>query len=182
MAQARRYRRQGPLLWRGGTLLLLFGLTACASYRPLEPAGAELAIAVAPIVNESSLPQLSAPLARAVRGELASLRGVRLTDTDSADLVLELYLSGGDNRPMARDSADTGRPISFLQGIELRVDWRGDWPHADSVMAAEPVSFISESIVYPHPDLVSSRAQTAPRVAADLAAQLRRWVELQLQP
>jgi hypothetical protein len=149
------------------TALLALLINGCAGYRPLAHA-APVTLRIPPIVNEANIPSLIVPLQRELRAAIANTRGYAITDQDfAADAQLIITLSDISQRSMGRDAADTGRPVSFLQTIEVRLDWHGDLP---SPWGGPTTVVAVDMPLHPVPSLADARAALTPQLARDLAA------------
>lgn len=149
------------------TALLVLLISGCAGYRPLAQAPT-VALHIPPIVNEANIPSLIAPLQRELRAAIANNRGYTITDQASAaDAQLMITLSSVSQRSMGRDSTDTGRPVSFLQTVEIRLDWLGNVP---SPWGSSTTLVTVDMPLHPVPSLADARAALTPQLARDLAA------------
>ena len=166
-------RHPGPLL-----ALIAAGLAGCAGYAPVQTADEPVAIAVAPVVNQSELAQIIAPLARNLREGIAHSPNWRLTGEESAAAVLRLTVLDLEQDALARDPQDTGRPLSFNSILRVRVEWDSPLPPpwgGDPVIEVE-----TDQIIYSQPSLVNAQttatAQMADRLAAAILQKLD-WME-----
>ena len=141
----------------------------CSQYAPLE-SREPVTIALAPVVNRSSLPQFIAPLSRNVRERLAHSRNWILVEPAEADAVLRLTIEEIERRAMARDPEDTGRPLSFEEVIRVSVEWDSPLPPP---WGPEPVLIIeTDQILYAQPSLVDAETATLSEMANRLADKL----------
>jgi hypothetical protein len=163
------------------SLLLIpaaLGLAGCAGYEPLETGDAPVAVAVAPVINLSELPQVIAPLSRNVREGIGHSPNWRLVSEAEADAILRLTVVSLEREALARDPQDTGRPLSFKEVVRVKVEWDSElpapWGPADSVEVE------SDHVLYAQPSLVNAEtmatAQLADRLANKILQKLD-WVE-----
>ncbi|MEX0332642.1 MAG: LPS assembly lipoprotein LptE [Puniceicoccaceae bacterium] len=158
--------------------LIAVVLSGCAGYEPVETADEPVAIAVAPVINESDLAQIIAPLTRNLREGIAHSPNWRLTGEDTAAAVLHLTIVELEQDALARDPADTGRPLSFNSILRVKVEWESELPPpwgGDPVIEVE-----TDQIIYSQPSLVNAQttatAQMADRLAAAILQKLD-WME-----
>ena len=168
-------RHPGPLL-----ALIAAGLAGCAGYAPVQTADEPVAIAVAPVVNQSELAQIIAPLARNLREGIAHSPNWRLTGEESAAAVLRLTVLDLEQDALARDPQDTGRPLSLNRVLRFRfrVEWDSPPPPP---WGGEPViEGETDQIIYAQPSRVNAQttatAQMADRLAAAILQKLD-WME-----
>lgn len=150
--------------------LLVMGMAGCSSYSPVVPAQRPVRIAVAPIVNESDLPQIIAPLARNIREKLAHSPNWELVDEEIAEAKLRLTVLPLVRRSMARDPRDTGRPLSFYEEIRLSVEWASELPAPwgpDNVIEVS-----GDQILYAQPSLTDARVSATAGMAERLAEKI----------
>lgn len=154
------------------------GLAGCAGYAPVEAPAAPVSIAVAPVINESELAQIIAPLTRNLREGIAHSPNWRLTAEDQAEAVLRLTILDLRQDALARDPADTGRPLSFNTTLRVRVEWDSTQP---APWGGDPVIEVeTDQILYAQPSLVNAQttatAQMADRLAEAILQKLD-WAE-----
>jgi hypothetical protein len=149
-------------------LASLLALSGCRGYVPAAPEG-ETRVAIAPIMNESGPPQLIAPLARNLRERLHHARGWRVVDEADADATLRIRVSAHRREAISRDPADTGRPLSYFETVQLEVEWDG----ASPPWGDDPVRRIeADTLLYAQPSLVTAESAALAGIADDLARQL----------
>lgn len=165
-----RLRKSVQLVLCMGLGLILSG---CAGYRPTQPLSesGQTNLQLLPIVNEASLAGIIGPLNRHLRAGLAGSHNWRVVDDSPASAQLRVVITGNSTRALARDPADTGRPISFLDNLTARLEWNGRTPAPWSKTAnGRAIEVTAEALIYPNPSLVDARAQTIEQLARDLAA------------
>lgn len=158
---------------RGIQALLLAGilsLAACRNY-DIEPTGSPRLIRIAPILNETDLPQLLGPLSRNLREALAHDPRWSLAAAQSDAPTLQVRLLSAQERVISRDPRDTGRPLSLRQSITAELSWEG------APASQGPVLVEVEGIFYAQPGLIDSRDG----LIADLANRLAREIVLALE-
>ena len=149
-------------------------LSGCAGYEPLQSAEAPVRVAVAPIVNHSSLPQVIAPVARNLRERLAHSSRFELVSTEGADGVLLLTINELDRSAMARDPRDTGRPLSYLDTLLVTVEWKGS---TEAPWGAEPLLIEVDQLLYAQPSLIDAESAAVAGMAARLADRIVQRME-----
>lgn len=152
-----------------GNLLLvaILGLTGCSSYEPLTTDGGPTELAVLPIINDSTLPQIIAPLARNVREKIAHSPHWILSDAESAEASVQITVLAIDRRAMARDPEDTGRPLSYHDVVRISLEWQGGGP---APWGTDPVVYLETDLVlYAQPGLVDAEAVAMAEIADRLA-------------
>jgi hypothetical protein len=158
--------------------LATLGLFGCAGYEPLGTHGEQMDIAVAPVINESELAQIIAPLARNVREGIAHSPNWRLVSEEDAEAVLRLTILEVERDALARDPEDTGRPLSFHELVRVAVEWDSSSP---APWGENPVIEVeSDQILYAQPSLVNSQAMAMSQLADRLAAKVLQkldWIE-----
>jgi hypothetical protein len=163
-----------PLKLLAATLLLL-ALAGCAGYQA-DPEREPVSLALGPVVNESDLPQLTAPLARNLREAIAHAPGYRLDGAQSAGARLHVTVTGRTRQAVARDPEDTGRPLSYFQTLQLQLRWEG--PQSPP-WGPDPVSTVDvETLLYAQPSLVQTERaalnEWSERAAREVLARLHR--------
>lgn len=107
-------------------LLPLLFLAGCVGYQPVDQVDRE--IALAPVLNQDGPPGLAGPLSRSLREKLAASPNWNLLPADKAAPVLHVALTATERDVLANDPADTGRPLSYRQTVEVRLRWEGGAP------------------------------------------------------
>ncbi len=149
-------------------VLLLLG--GCAGYEALEPSGAPVRLTVQPVLNETELPQIIAPLSRNLREKLAHSPNWKLVDEADAEAALQVTVSGFTRSSLARDPGDTGRPLSYMEEIELTVEWISDLPPP---WGPEPtVTVRTDQLLYSQPSLTSAESVAMAEIADRLAEKI----------
>jgi len=150
-------------------LLGLLFIAGCRHYEPVE-AGDPIRIAVAPIINDSEIAQIVAPLSRNVREALAHSRAFDLVSEKQADVVLKLRVVSLNRRALARDPEDTGRPLSYRETVRVAIEWDSELPAPwgeDAVTRVE-----SELLLYAQPALVTAEASAVAELCDDLSRKI----------
>lgn len=150
-----------------GVLLALFN--GCAQYTASERVD-PIKIALAPLINESEMAQVIAPLSRNLRERLNHAAGWHLVSEDEAEVVLEVRLLSLRRNAIARDPEDTGRPLSYAEELQVALEWVSDWPPP---WGDDPVIFISvDTLVYAHPSLLTAETAATGELADRLARKI----------
>lgn len=155
-------------------LATLLSLAACRSYQ-LEPAREARLIRVAPILNETDLPQLIGPLSRQLREAIAHDPQWSLASSRTDAPTLRIRLLADKRRVISRDPNDTGRPLSLRQSITAELAWE-DVAASDSAKA--PLRVEVEGVFYAQPGLIASQDG----LVAELANRLAREILLAIEP
>ena len=151
-------------------ILSIAGLAGCSSYEPVSVADEPVSLAVLPVINDSSLPQIIAPLARNLREKLAHSPNWDLVAADSAEASLQVTILSLESETMARDSSDTGRPLSYYEEVKVSVEWISELP---APWGGDPVMVVStDQIIYAQPSLVDARTSATAGVADRLAEKI----------
>lgn len=148
--------------------LLLLGLFlgGCAHYEAPRDRVSQ-PIQLAPIVNNSTLPQISAPLAKQLRRAIATDRHWHLSSHPQAPM-LQILIAEVDYRSMARNPDDTGQPLSVAQTVRVRFEWLNE--HVPIGWDAQIHTDIAvDSLLYTAEGLVGARSQDTQRVAHETA-------------
>lgn len=153
--------------------LLLAVIAGCAGYQA-EPEREPVSLALGPVINESDLPQLSAPLARNLREAIAHAPGYRLAENSSAGARLHVTVTERTRQAVARDPEDTGRPLSYFQSLRLQLRWEGS---GIPPWGPDPVSTVDvETLLYAQPSLVQTERaalnEWSERAAREVLARL----------
>lgn len=160
-----------------GLLLSFLLLAGCAGYAP-DPVREPLTLHLPPVINESTAPQLIAPLARNLRERLLHDRNWKLGSSSQADAVLTVRIHDLERDPVSRDPADTGRPLSYLERLHIRLEWDSSIPAPWG--SDETTQIEVESLLYAQPGLIQSEsiayAEMADRAAAEILMQLNQRV------
>ena len=158
-------------------LLVAFILAGCAGYEPLAVQDEPVRLAVLPVLNDSELPQIIAPLARNVREKVAHSPNWQLSESGSAEAAIQITVLDMERRAMALDPEDTGRPLSYRNVIRISLEWQGDLPPpwgGDPVVELE-----TDLVLYAQPSLVDAEriamAEVADRLADKVIQQLD-WI------
>lgn len=143
---------------------LLFS-TACRNYT-IEMPGEPQAIAIAPIIDDTHLPQLIAPLSRNLREAIANDPNWTLTDPNRSPQVLTVRLIPASRDVISRNPTDTGRPLSVRESVTAELSWEG----RPSGIGPQRVSV--QGILYAQPGLLPSQdgliAELADRLAMEI--------------
>ena len=129
-----------------------------------------MAIAVAPVVNQSELAQIIAPLSRNVREGIAHSPNWELVSEADAGAVLRLTILEVEREALARDPQDTGRPLSFKEVVRVAVEWDSNSPAPWG--DAPVVEVESDQILYAQPSLVNAQTSATAQLADRLAAKV----------
>lgn len=139
--------------------------TACRHYS-IEMPGEPQPIAIAPIVDDTDLPQLIAPLSRNLREAIANDPNWKLTDANRSPQVLTVRLVPAKREVISRNPTDTGRPLSIREQIIAELSWEGQ-PND-----TEPQRVSVQGILYSQPGLLPSQdgliAELADRLAMEI--------------
>ena len=149
-----------------GFLALLLG--GCAAYdwgRP--PSLNARSVFIAPVNNETELPQVAALLNAALRDAFLEHGGYTLApNRQRADAVLEVTLRDLDRAPRARLPTDTVRAASYDLSVTADVAVR-------SRSQADRFRVAADTVAYLNPSLPDAEYQGLPRLAQDLAQRIR---------
>lgn len=160
-------KRTGKTFTAGLGLLLVFA--GCQNYQPVH-SGEPLGIALAPIVSQSGVPQIVAPLSRNLHEQLNHAPNWKLVGDDNADVLLTIKVLGLNREAIARDPADTGRPLSYYESLQVSVEWGSDLPPP---WGADPVTTVEAStVIYAQPGLVGGESIAATELADSLARKI----------
>jgi len=162
----------------GATIAILLAvilLAGCAGYAP-SPESAPVMVHLAPIINESTAPQIIATVSRNLRERLLHDRQWQVSARKDADAVLTIRVRNLERRIVSRDPGDTGRPLSYLERLRIQLEW--DSPLPAPWGPEEEVFFDIESLIYSQPGLIQSEsvayAELADQVAAEIVELLNR--------
>ncbi len=161
-------------------LLALFLLpwAGCFHYHPVDQVDRDLVLA--PILNRDGPPGLTGPLTRTLREKLAASPNWRLRSADSGAPVLRITLAATNREVIADDPADTGRPLAYLETVELRMHWDGAAPPWGG-SGAERV--LREKVqLFAQPSLIEARRSALPDVADRLARRVLMELEWSQYP
>ena len=146
------------------------GIAGCAHYSVVEPVEDPVTITVLPVINQSELPQIIAPLARNLREKLAHSPNWALVGDDSAEVALQVTISALERSTLARDPADTGRPLSYREIIRISVEWQSELPPP---WGPDPVLLIEDDqLLYAQPSLVNAETVAMGEIADRLAEKI----------
>lgn len=147
-------------------LVLLVLLPGCGSYEPVRPVETRT-IAIAPILNESSMPQVIAPLSRNLREAINHAAGWKLVEEDEADVLLRITVLALDKNTISRDPEDTGRPLSYYEELMVSVRWESDFPPP---WGDQPVSIVSaDTVLYSQPSLNTAESAVVGELTEEIA-------------
>ncbi len=149
---------------------LLMGLPGCSSYQAVQPAPERIRIALLPVVNESDLPQVIAPLSRNLREELAHSPNWELVASDRAEALLMVTILSSNRQAISRDPQDTGRPISYREEVVVEVEWKSELPCPWGPSSIFTIS--SDHILYAQPSLTDARTSATASMADRIAAKI----------
>lgn len=149
---------------------LVLGLSGCTSYQAVMPVATPTRIAVLPILNQSDLPRIIAPLSRNLREQLAHSANWELVDSDHADARIQVTLLALDRRAISRDPQDTGRPLSFREELIVAVEWISDLPCPWGPSKTFEIS--SDHILYAQTSLPDANESAIPALADRLASKI----------
>ncbi|MGA1205729.1 MAG: LPS assembly lipoprotein LptE [Opitutales bacterium] len=148
-------------------LLLAAAMAGCSSYSPVPVSEDPVQVAVLPVINESGLPQIVAPLARNLREKVAHSANFELVPAEAAEAKLRVTVLDLDSEALARDSRDTGRPLSYYEEVRVSVEWISDLPAPWGT--DQPIIVSADQILYAQPALVDARTNATAGVAERLA-------------
>ena len=144
----------------------LLSLAACQSYE-VEPTGQTRLLQLAPIVNETDLPHLIAPLSRNLREAIAHDPQWSLANAETTAPTLQIRLLSDTERVLSRDPSDTGRPLSLRQSITAELSWE-----KGSASEKPPIRVEVEGIFYAQPGLIASQDGLINELANRLAREI----------
>ena len=149
-------------------LLALF-LAGCQNYAPLQTEE-PLRIAVGPVVSQSGVPQVIAPLSRNLREHLNHAEGWTLVGEPDAEVVLHIEVLGLDRDAVARDPADTGRPLSYYETLKVALRWESELPPP---WGSESTRIIEgDALIFAQPSLLSSESVALAEMAEAIARKI----------
>ena len=155
--------------------LAALGLAGCRNYSVVAPAEEPVSIALLPVVNESQLPQVIAPLARNIREGLAHSGNFRLTNEAEAEVQLQVTVLGMSERTMARDPRDTGRPLSYHEEVRVSVEWISELPPP---WGPDPELIVTgDQVLYAQPSRVNAQTSAMAGLAERLAERILQSLE-----
>jgi hypothetical protein len=150
-------------------LCLSIFLAGCSSYKPVRQAETRT-IALAPILNESDVPQIIAPISRNLREALNHSADWRIVDPEAADVLLQITVLQRQRSAISRDPDDTGRPLSYYEELTVSVSWESDLPPP---WGNEPVTTVSaNTILYSQPSLAVAESAVMGKLADDIAQKI----------
>jgi len=151
-------------------LFCLILLAGCVGYESLDTPDDPVRLAILPIQNESELPQIIAPLARNVREKVAHARGWELSSEANAEAALRITVSDFNRYALARDPGDTGRPLSYFEEFEVKVEWISELP---APWGPDPeVTITTDQIMYSQPSLTNAESVAMAEIADRLAEKI----------
>lgn len=159
---------------RGLLLLVVLFLAGCVGYRPIDQVDRELALA--PVLNEDGPPGLAGPLSRSLREKLGASPNWNLLPADNAGAVLHITLTATERDVLANDPADTGRPLSYRQTVEVRLRWEGGAPPPWGGSSPERV-LRTQIQLFAQPSLVEAGQSALPDLADRLARRIVQELE-----
>lgn len=161
------------LHWTHVALLVCLSalLTGCATYEMGRPAGlAARSIFIAPVVNETDLPQVAALLNAALRESFLEHGGYTLASSRArADAVVEITLRDLARAPRARLPTDTVRAASYDLSVAADVAVLTGTGRTQ----AQRFRIGADTVAYLNPSLPDAEYQGLPRLAQDLAQRIR---------
>lgn len=155
-------------------------LAGCSSYNPVVQDRPVTRLALAPVINESEIPRIIAPLSRNLREELQHAPEWRLVSGDEADAILEVRIVALDRDAVARVPEDTGRPLSYYETIRIVLEWNGSVPAPWG--SAPRRSIQADSLLYAQPSLIESERAAVAELAAELAREIVLELRLPARP
>ena len=159
-----------PGFFRFLVLIPVLLLGGCAGYEVLEPAAEPVHLAVLPVLNDSELPQIIAPLARNLREKVAHSPNWKLVNAEDADAALQVTVRNFTRSALARDPGDTGRPLSYLEEVEVTVEWISELPPPWGPQAT--VNVRTDQLLYSQPSLTNAESVAMAEIADRLAEKI----------
>ncbi len=148
--------------------LLLCLLGGCATYQLGETANLEFrSVFVAPPANQTSLPQLAAPVAAAMRRSIEQSASLDLASRSDADAELRLRLVESGRERLAVQSQDLGRARKIDLQIEVSLSLLRSGS-ADQYIIRDRRFTISQE-VYLDSGQIEAEAQATPELARKIA-------------
>jgi hypothetical protein len=147
-------------------LLLVAG---CQNYQPVQSAD-PMRIALAPIISQTGVAQVIAPLSRNLHEELNHSANWKLVGEDSAEVILAIKVLGLNREAIARDPADTGRPLSYYESLQVSIEWISELPPPWGDKSITTVE--SSTLIYAQPSLPGAESIAVTELAADLARKI----------
>jgi hypothetical protein len=152
-----------------GLLAMLFLFAGCRNYQPVH-SGEPVRISLAPIVSQTGVAQVVAPLSRNLHEKLNHAPNWKLVGDGSAEVVLVINVLGLNREAIARDPADTGRPLSYYESLRVSIEWVSDLPPP---WGTEPISTVEAStLVYAQPSLTGAESIAVTEMAEELARKI----------
>ncbi|NDV61026.1 hypothetical protein G0Q06_01035 [Puniceicoccales bacterium CK1056] len=149
--------------------MLVLLAAGCSSYAPVRPVETRT-IALAPVLNESEVPQIIAPLSRNLREALNHSAAWQLVEPEEAEVLLRLTVLQLDRNAISRDPDDTGRPLSYYEELMVSILWESDLPPPWGV---QPVSMVSAStVLYSQPSLTAAEAAAIGELAEEISRKI----------
>ncbi|NBD37560.1 MAG: hypothetical protein GVY10_03215 [Verrucomicrobia bacterium] len=154
-------------------LLPLLVLAGCVGYQPVDQVDRE--VALAPVLNEDGPPGLTGPVSRSLREKLGASPNWNLLPAENAAAVLHVTLTTTERDVLANDPADTGRPLSYRQTVEVRLRWEGGAPPWGG---SSPERVLHTQIqLFAQPSLVEAGQSALPDLADRLARRIVQELE-----
>ncbi|MEY3000775.1 MAG: hypothetical protein RL648_989 [Verrucomicrobiota bacterium] len=149
-------------------LAVLIPLGACRHYQ-VDPIGEKRGLKIAPILNETDLPHLIAPLSRTLREAISHDPRWTLVRPEDTAPTLHVRLLSDSRSVISRDPTDTGRPLSITQTISAEFWWEKE-PDSTDTFSMRRIEV--EGMLYTQPGLLASQDG----LLAELADQLAREI------
>lgn len=150
-------------------LVLLLAFSGCRNYEPVR-SGAPVRVALAPIISQTGVAQVIAPLSRNLHEHLNHAPNWKLVLAKNAQAILTIEVLGLDRESIARDPADTGRPLSYYETIRVSIKWESDLPPP---WGDDPVTTLEAStLIYAQPGLSGAESIAVTELANDLARKI----------
>jgi len=145
-------------------LVLGAALQGCASYQMGEVSELPYRhLHVAVPRNLSTLPQIEAPLAAAIRQEALRLGSIQLAERAGAEAILEVTVVELKRRTVAVSSQDVGRGRKFELVLSLLVSLKAPGASGAVYLADRPLDIAQE--VYADQGLVDAEYQAVPELS-----------------
>jgi hypothetical protein len=152
-----------------GLIAVLLVIAGCRNYQPVQSAD-PVRIALAPIISQTGVAQVIAPLSRNLHEELNHSANWKLVGEDSAEVILAIKVLGLNREAVARDPADSGRPLSYYESLQLSIEWISELPPPWGDNAVTTVE--SSTLIYAQPSLTGAESIAVTELAADLARKI----------
>jgi hypothetical protein len=139
------------------------------NYQPVQ-SGDPVRMTIAPIISQTGVAQVIAPLSRNLHEQLNHSRNVKLVGDASADVTLIITVTGLSREAIARDPEDTGRPLSYYESLRVSVEWVSDLPPP---WGSDPVTTVeANTLIYAQPSLPGAESIAVTEMAENLARKI----------